>query len=444
MRTSDQIVVVGAGAGGLMAAGRAVESGAKVALFEKMEQPAKKLLLTGNGRCNFTNAKDVDEFVEMFGDNGRFLYAAFHQFFREELRELLEKFGIKSKVEEDGRIFPTTDRASDVLAGLLKYAGSPNIQMSYGLRIDAVVIEKRSVTGVKAGDGFIPTRAVILATGGNTYRATGSSGDGYGMATLLGHHVNRLRPALVPLVIKEQEIGRSLQGIGLHDIRLTGFACKKSNIRLQMMPNMDSGRGVGNRKANSPVLESRRGDLLFTHFGLSGPVTLLMSLAVVDALEQGPVSVAIDLFPDIAVNDLDRQLQREMDKEGRKLLRNVLGSRLPDKMAGVLLDMVGINPEKRGSQISAEERKRVTESLKCLRFEVNAALSLDAGMVTAGGIALDEVDPRTMQSKIVDGLFFCGEVLDLDAETGGFNLQAAFSTGYVAGQSAAKYVSGLR
>jgi predicted flavoprotein YhiN len=444
MRAIDRIVVVGAGAGGLMAASRAAECGARVALLEKMEQPAKKLLMTGNGRCNFTNAKDMDEFVEMFGENGRFLYGAFHHFFREELRELLEKLGIKSKVEEDGRIFPITDRASDVLAGLLRYAGSQNVELSHGLRIDEVVIEKRKVTGVKAGDRFIPARAVILATGGNTYRATGSSGDGYRIATTLGHHVNELRPALVPLVIKEAEIGRSLQGISLQDIRLTGFACNKSSIKLPIMPNMEFGRGIGNRKANSPILESRRGDLLFTHFGLSGPVTLLMSLAVVDALEKGPVSVAIDLLPDTTVNDLDRQLQREMDKEGKKLLRNILGSKLPDKLAGVLMDMAGIDPEKRGSQISAQERKRVVELLKCLRFEVNAALSMDAGMVTAGGIALDEVDPRTMQSKIVDGLFFCGEVLDLDAETGGFNMQAAFSTGYAAGQSAAKYVSSLK
>jgi predicted flavoprotein YhiN len=278
---------------------------------------------------------------------------------------------------------------------------------------------------------------VILATGGATWPATGSAGDGYRMASALGHTVAKLRPAHVPLVVAEVREAKSMQGVSLKNVRLTAFRCPAAAIDPALTPSKESGRGLELRRKRGPVIESRVGEMLFTHFGIGGPITLLMSLSVVDALAEGPVSVAIDLKPALTADALRLRLQRDFDSFGKRGFRNLLAGLLPHKMVDPFVEMTDIPAERPGHQISAAERERLLGLLKALRFDIRGALPMTTAIVTAGGVALDEIDPRTMASRLVSGLFFCGEVMDIDADTGGYNLQAAFSTGFVAGEAAA-------
>jgi predicted flavoprotein YhiN len=290
-----------------------------------------------------------------------------------------------------------------------------------------------------AGETF-EAGAVILAAGGASFPGTGSTGDGYRIASGLGHKIVKLRPALVPLIVEEIDLAKSLQGVSLRNIRLTAFQYKADQIDPALTPNFDIGRGIISRQPPKKVIESRMGELMFTHFGVGGPVVLQMSLAVVDALETGPVSISIDLKPALDNEKLKQRLQRDFDQFGKRTYANILKGLLPAKMIGPFADISGITGEKLGHQINSEERTRILGLLKSFRFNIKSALQLASAMVTAGGVSLDEIEPRTMASKLVKGLYFCGEVMDLDADTGGYNLQAAFSTGHVAGESAAKYL----
>ena len=434
---SDRVIVVGAGAGGMMAAGRAAEMGAEVLLLEKTDGPGKKILVSGKSRCNLTNTRDIEDFLSMYGSNGRFLNGAFHRFFRDDLLAFLARYGVETKVERGGRIFPVSDDAADVVNAFRRYLKDYGVKIRTGVSVNGIAVRAGLVEGVRTEEGLLPARAVILATGGATWPATGSTGDGYRMAAALGHTVAKLRPALVPLVVMEIERAKSMQGVSLKNVRLTAFRGPAEEIDPARTPVEDVGRGLERRRRKGPVIESRMGEMLFTHFGIGGPITLLMSLAVVDALEEGPVSVAIDLKPALSTEELHARLQRDFDTFGKRGFRNLLAGLLPRKMIEPFVGMSGISADRPGHQIIAEEREKLLSLLKALRFNIQGPLPMTAAIVTAGGVALKEIDPRTMASRLVSGLFFCGEVMDIDADTGGYNLQAAFSTGFVAGEAAA-------
>ena len=434
------VIIIGAGASGMMAAGRAAESGAVVLLLEKTAEPGKKILISGKTRCNLTNSKELDEFITMYGVNGNFLYPAFNHFFRNELLEFLHKYGIETKTERGGRIFPVSDNAQDVVKAFKRYLSDNKVQIKTGIGVNKILVEKGHVVGVQAGTKTYPAAVVVLATGGASYPGTGSTGDGYRLAAAIGHTIIKLRPSLVPLVVREIERAKSMQGVSLHNVRLTAYQCTSDEIDISKTPTKDTGRGIPGKRPQSRILESRMGDMMFTHFGIGGPVTLQMSLAVVDALEHGPVSVAVDLKPALSLKELQERLQRDFDTLGKRSYHNILKELLPQKLIQPFLEMSGIPAEKCGSEITAEERSRLLSLLKGLRFDIKSSLPMTVAMVTAGGISLKEIDPRTMGSRLMKGLYFSGEVMDIDAETGGYNLQAAFSTGYLAGESAACYV----
>lgn len=432
-----RVVVVGAGAGGLMAASRAAEMGAEVLLLEKMEQPGRKLLISGRARCNLTNARELDDFIAMYGPNGRFLYRAFNRFFRPELLALLAKYGVRTSQEPDGRIFPASGDARDVLAALQRYAGPGRVKLLNGSKVTSIEAAGGAVKGVSTGDGVFPAGAVILATGGASYPGTGSTGDGYRMAAGLGHSIVELRPALVPLKVRQEDLARSLQGLSLSGVRMTSFRGPAAHIDPNTRLRGQWGRGLGPGKPPAGVIESRIGDMVFTHFGVSGPLILLLSLGIVDALKEGPVSVAMDMEPASSHEEIDIRTRQVLEAHGRRTYRTIIKEMLPPKIIEPFLELTGIPPGKPANQISAGEREITVQTLKCLRLDIAGPLPLASATVTAGGVALDEIDPYTMESRLVRGLFFCGEVMNLDADTGGYNLQAAFSTGYVAGEQAA-------
>lgn len=433
----DPIVVIGGGASGMIAAGAAAHAGARVVLLEKTTRLGRKLAISGKMRCNLTNTEALEGFLSAYGPNGRFLRGPFSRFFREELLALLGRFGVATQNERGGRVFPVSGQAEDVVAALERYLAEGGVEVRTDVKVTAITTADGRVTGVRTNRGDVPARAVILATGGASYTATGSTGDGYTLAGRAGHTIVTLRPALVPLVVEEIELAKSMQGVSLRNVRLTAFRGRADTIDPALTPAADCGRGVPGKQPRPPVIESRLGEMMLTHFGIGGPITLLMSLAIVKALEEGPVSVAIDLKPAVSGAELRQRLQREFEQSGKRRLRRLLTDLLPLKLVSPYLDLTGLRGDRLGHQIIGEERDRLVAHLKALRFNIQEPLPLNAAIVTAGGVALKEVDPRTMESRLVAGLYLCGEVLDIDADTGGYNLQAAFSTGYIAGESAA-------
>jgi predicted Rossmann fold flavoprotein len=426
MMENTKVIVIGAGAGGLMAAGRAAECGARVLLLEKMKQPGKKILISGKSRCNLTNLREMEEFILAFGPNGRFLYSSFSRFFRDDLLDFMKRLGVETKSERGGRVFPASDDAKEVVEAFKRYLEDTRVKLETNTRVSAILTKNGEVCGVKTEQGDYPCEAVILATGGSSWPATGSTGDGYRMAEALGHTIVKLRPGLVPLVVEEVALAKSMQGVSLKNICLTAYQGQADSI--------DAPRSW------KKIIDTRHGEMMMTHFGLGGPVMLLMSLDIVDALANGPVSVAIDLKPGMDMETLQLRLQRDFDTFSKKAFQNILKELLPQKMIDPIVKLSGIPADKKGHQINANERDSLAKLLKSLRFNIKEPLPLSVAMVTAGGVSLKEIDPRSMASRLVKGLYFCGEVMDIDADTGGYNLQAAFSTGYVAGESAAEYV----
>jgi len=435
--TTRRVIVVGAGASGMMAAGQAAESGASVLLLEKTRQAGNKILISGKTRCNLTNAKELDDFIAMYGPNGRFLYSAFHRLFRDDLLALLRRYGVETKTERGGRVFPASDDARDIVKAFQRYMTDGGVQLHTDTGVTGIQVDKGRVVGVQTEKETLSATAVIIATGGSSSPETGSTGDGYRLAAALGHTITKLRPALVPLVVHEVQQAKGMQGVSLRNVRLTAYQCPADEINPSLTPASDCGRGIGGRQPPQPIIESRMGEMMITHFGIGGPITLLMSLAIVDALENGPVSVSIDLKPALDEKQLRQRLQRDFDSHGKRSYHNILKGLLPQKMIDPFIEMTAIPPDKPGHQINAEERERLLSLLKSLRFNIKGPLSLASAMVTAGGVSLKEIDPRTMASRLVEGLYCCGEALDLDGDTGGYNLQAAFSTGYIAGEAAA-------
>ncbi len=408
-----KVIVIGAGAAGLMAAGRAAEAGAETLLLEKMNRPGRKLEISGAGRCNLTNVSPLVEFIEHFGPNGRFLRQAFAQFFSPELLAFFCERGLPTVTERGGRVFPASGRAKDVVETLTRWVAERSVTVRTLSPVTRLVLDGRRVVGVGLARGrAYNAEAVVLATGGASYPATGSTGDGYELARSAGHKVVPIRPALVPLETAGSA-ARDLQGLGLKNVRVS--------IR------------VDGKKRGQAF-----GEMLFTHFGVSGPIVLALSRTVVDALRlRQKVTVAIDLKPALDDGELDARLLRDLKAHGRQRFGTLLKGLLPRKLIPLCAQSVGVAQDKLAHQVTAPERKRLRMWLKDFRLEVTGHRPFEEAIVTAGGVDTREVDPRTMASRLVDGLYLTGEVLDVDGDTGGYNLQAAFSTGWVAGQSAA-------
>jgi len=408
--TCSLVVVIGGGAAGMMAAGRAGELGSKVLLIEKNNNLGRKLLITGKGRCNVTNSGDLDTFIRSYHGKGRFLYSAFNLFFHNELIELLKQNGVNLKVERGGRLFPVSDKAADVVQALIKYCRQNKVAIHTEEEVSAIITKEGKIKGIKTAKGFVACEAVVVATGGKSYAATGSTGDGYKWATALGHTVLSPRPALVPLNIQESWT-KELQGVAL------------KNVEVKLLQG-------------DKVLGREFGEMLFTHFGVSGPAILTLSYLVVEKATQQGLHLEINLKPALDEEKLDQRLKRDFQKYQRKQLQNALVDLLPQRLIPVVIALSDLTPTKYVHQITKAERRELVRTLRCLSMTVLGPRSLAEAIITAGGISLQEINSGTMESKLIQGLYFAGEVLDVDGYTGGFNLQAAFSTGYLAGESA--------
>lgn len=403
-----KVVVIGGGPAGIMAACKASEQGNDVTLVEKNDRLGKKILISGKGRCNITNSTDIEGLIENTPGNGNFLYSAFYTFSNADLIELLNRYGLETKVERGGRVFPVSDRAKDVVDTLQKYLKDTGVKVLLNAPVAEIITSDGYVKGVKLKDGRkIDCDSVVLSTGGASYPGTGSTGDGYKIAKKLGHEVVKLRPSLVPLIVSEKWIGE-LQGLSLKNVAVTLVNEKGKKIYTDF------------------------GEMLFTHYGVSGPIILSSSRHILDYDFKG-VTLVIDLKPALSEEKLDERIQRDFEKFSRKQFKNSLDELLPQKLISVVINLSGISPDKFVNQITKEERRNLVRVLKNFKLTIVGARPIDEAIVTAGGISTNEINPSTMESKLVKGLFFAGEVIDIDAYTGGFNLTIAFSTGYLAG-----------
>ncbi|MEN8135867.1 MAG: NAD(P)/FAD-dependent oxidoreductase [Thermodesulfobacteriota bacterium] len=411
--TGRKVIVIGGGAAGLMAAGQAAEAGAETLLLEKMKRPGRKICITGKGRCNITNIAEISDFIAHFGKTGNFLRQPFARFFNTELMEFLEGLGLKQVKERGGRVFPASGKAPDVLKVLLKWLKKSGVEIKESSPVEELIIDDGCITGVVAQGRKILCDAVILATGGASHPVTGSSGDGYRLAGTAGHRIVSIRPALVPLVTGGNIAGR------MAELNLR-------NIKVRMLVNGKKYKEVF-------------GELVFSKFGLTGPVILTLSGYAVDAIQSGNrVTFAIDLKPALDENKLEARLLRDFASRGKEDFASLLRGLLPREMVPVCLELTNIPAERKAHSISSKERRCLRTWLKDFRLEVTGFRPFAEAIVTAGGVDTKEVDPRTMESRLTKGLFLAGELLDVQGDTGGYNLQAAFSTGWLAGRSAAR------
>jgi predicted Rossmann fold flavoprotein len=407
------LIVVGAGPAGILAAGRAAEKSAKVLLFEKMPQAGRKLLITGKGRCNVTNDAEIGEFIKYVNPNGRFLRQAFSEYFSKDILHLLNRYGVEMSLERGGRYFPVSNQSSDILNALKKWLIDLNVDIVCKQKVEQLIVENKEIKGVVVNGKKHFSDRVILATGGKSYPATGSTGDGYRLSKDIGHSIVRDRPALVA-VETAGEIAKKLQGLNLKNVKASVW--------------------VNDRKMDEDF-----GEMIFTHFGLSGPIILTLSRIMVDALyEKKKVVVSIDLKPALDEQKLDKRLLRDLNEHGKKKINNVFKYWLPSSMIEVFVALLGFNSEKECHQISSTERKKIRYLLKNFQFKVTNHRPYEEAIITAGGIPTNEINPKTMESKIIKGLYFAGELIDVDAKTGGYNLQIAYSTGWLAANSAVK------
>jgi len=405
------IAVIGAGPAGCMAAIRAAELGKKVVIIERNEDIGKKILLSGKGRCNITNSAPLDTFVEKFQKEGNFFRSAFFSFFNQDLIGFFESRGLKMKIERQNRIFPDTDSALSVV-NILKGALSKNkVTILYKSRL-ASIKKKNNLFELQMSDtDKISAKKVILATGGKSYKETGSTGDGFNIAYKLGHTIIRLKPWLVPLKTKEAWV-KELQGLGLKNVRIIFKAGKK--------------------KIASPI-----GEIMFTHFGISGPLVLDLSGDIVSALTKDEkANLFIDLKPALQTEELENRLLNEFKDNGSTQINNLFKVLLPVRLIPVFIRLLKMDPERKASQITQKDRGAILSLLKAFPLTITGSLPIEEAMVTGGGISLKEINPRTMESKIIPGLYFAGEIIDGAASSGGFNIQRAFSTGYLAGEKA--------
>jgi len=416
-QTHRPVIVAGGGPAGLMAAAEAALAGRQVILLEKMPEPGRKLLITGSGRCNVTNACEPALLTDHFFSGGRFLRGAFSRFSNRDMAALLQRGGIRLVEEPEGKLFPESGKASDILSFLHERALSAGVRIMPGHSVRSIEMDQGRVVAVMTDRQTFPAGAVILSTGGRSWPNTGSSGNGTRIAASLGHAIISERPGLVPLLVPDPVL-HALQGLVLRDVGLKLLLGGK-------------------------VAAKSRGDLLITHFGISGPVVLRLSRSIPDPFPGQPeaVSVEIDLAPDSSADVVDRSLLDLLAREPRKLLRNSLPTAeqivCPAAFSAQLLRLAGLAGDLDGHSVTRRQRSQLLTTIKACRLPVSGTRGWREAIVTAGGVDLAEINPKTMASRLVPGLFFAGEVMDIDADTGGFNLQAAWSTGYLAGRSAA-------
>lgn len=405
------IIIIGAGAAGLIAAGRAAELGAKVLLVEKMNKPALKLLMTGNGRCNITNTAPLSKFYSHIYPNGKFLQNVFNKFFNTDVVYFFKHHNLNTIVEDNGRVFPASHKSSDVLNVLMNWLDENKVEIKYNCRAEKLILENNVVKGVEVLDNDTLTSIysdnLFICTGGNSYPSTGSTGDGYKLAKDAGHTIETIKPALVPLKTAG-DIAERLMGLALKDIKIAIWV-------------------NGKKKAESS------GEMLFTHFGLSGPLIINASRYVVEELiNNNKVELKIDLKPEIDEQSLDKEILEGLNKHGKMQIKNFLSLHLSSRLVDVFLEILNIDSAKECHQINSKERKKISLLMKAFPFVITGHRSFKEAMVTAGGVSTKEINPQTMESKIIKNLYFAGEIIDIDADTGGYNLQIAWSTGWVA------------
>lgn len=407
-------LIIGGGAAGMFAAIAAAENGNEVHLFEKNEKLGKKIYITGKGRCNLTNACDMDKLFESVCTNRKFLFSAFYGYTNQDVIDFFEEHGMKTKTERGERVFPLSDKSADVIDTLRNAMRKAGVQVHLNAEVKELLTETREdsnvISGILLSDGrTVKGDAVLIATGGYSYRTTGSTGDGYTFAKQCGHTVTELCPSLVPFNTRE-EYAKRLQGLSLRNVTVSIYDGKKK-------------------------LYEEFGEMMFTHFGITGPLVLTASTVVLKKLRQKELDVYIDLKPALTEEQLDHRLLREFEEGNKKQFKNVIGTLFPAKMTPIMIELSEISSEKRVNEITKEERKRLVSLMKRFHLTATGLRDYNEAIITRGGVAVKEVDPGTMESKKVKGLYFAGEVLDLDAVTGGFNLQIAWSTGYAAGKS---------
>lgn len=407
----SRVVIIGGGAAGMMAGIAAAGAGHQVHIFEKNEKLGKKIYITGKGRCNLTNACDTEELFGNVVHNPKFLYSSFYGFTNFDIMDFMEQNGCPVKTERGNRVFPVSDKSSDVIRALSIRLRDLGVEVSLHEEVSELVADDGHVTGIclKKGGRLVPADAVIVATGGLSYPTTGSTGDGYRFAENHGHTVTELSPALVPFEVREPVV-KELQGLSLRNIEARILKGKK-------------------------VLYEEFGEMLFTHFGVSGPVLLSASSFVAAQLKKEPLTLSIDLKPALSQEQLDARILRDFEEMKNKQYKNALVHLLPSKLMPVIVERSGILPDKKVNEITREERSRIVDAIKDFRLTLTGLRDYKEAIITQGGVSVREVNPSTMESRLVGGLYFAGEVLDLDAVTGGFNLQIAWSTGYLAGSS---------
>lgn len=412
----SKVIVIGGGPAGMMAAITAAENGNEVLIIEKMPSFGKKLLITGKGRCNITSSLYMSEFIKNTPGNGTFLYSAFQNYTNTDIIEFFRKQGLEVKEERGNRIFPITDKSIDVLNCFLNRMKELNIQYKLHTKVEKILIKNYEILGVRTDREIIQTDKVILATGGKSYPLTGSTGDGYKIAEELGHKIMPIKPSLVPLEVYEKEECKNLQGLSLRNV----------------------GIKISDKQSNKTIYEDF-GEMIFTHFGISGPIILSGSAHLIrykeieKLLKNKMIKISIDLKPALTDEQLDDRILRDFKEFKNKQFKHSLDKLLPQKMIPMIIQLSGIDENKRVNEITKEERKRLVQLLKNFEITIKGFRPVEEAIITSGGINIKEINPKTMESKLIKGLYFAGEIIDVDAYTGGFNLQIAYSTGYTAG-----------
>lgn len=413
----NNVIIIGGGPAGMIAAISAAKIGDKVTIIEKMNSCGKKLLITGKGRCNITNITDINGFIENTPCNGRFLYGALNKFNNNDIIHLLEQEGVKTKVERGGRVFPVSDKSQDVLNSLLSILKKLKVKILVNTEVTRILVkDDNTISGVKLKNGEeLKADKIVLATGGKSYSITGSTGDGYKFAKELGHTIIEIRPSLVPLTSNDDIY-----------IKLQGLSLKNVSIKL---------------KDKDRIMYQDFGEMLFTHFGVSGPIILSSSAYLIryknidTLLKKGDIHLEIDLKPALEKEKLDTRILRDFEEVKNKEFKNSLDKLLPQKLIPVIIEKSNIDEYKKVNEITKEERQKLVEVLKCLSISISGIRPIEEAIITSGGISVKEINPKTMESKIIKGLYFAGEIIDIDCLTGGFNLQVAWSTGFAAGIS---------
>jgi len=415
-----KVVIIGGGPAGMMAAISAAQKGDKVILIEKMKTLGRKLLITGKGRCNITSSLPMEEFIKNTPGNGMFLYSCYQNYTNQDIIQFLKQQGLEVKEERGNRIFPITDKSQDVLNCFIKKMKELKIEIIYQTKAEEIKIEEKNgekkVIGVKTPKETIKADKVILATGGKSYPLTGSTGDGYEMVKKLGHTITTIKPSLVPLEIYQKEECKELQGLSL------------KNVKIKLI----------DKKRNKEIYEDF-GEMLFTHFGVSGPTILSGSAHLVrynnieEKYKNKEITLKIDFKPALTIEKLDQRIRRDFEENKNKQFKNSLDKLLPQKLIPIIIQKSGISEKKKVNEITKEERKNLINQLKNFEITIKRTRPIEEAIITSGGINIKEINPKTMESKIIKNLYFAGEIIDVDSYTGGFNLQIAYATGYTAG-----------